>query len=325
LPDTFTTNLNLTQPQVGSSGDTWGTKLNADLVAIDALFAPTGTGVVTRHDANDNAATLGVTISKAAGNGRWAQFLSSTSLRWLLGANTVAEGGSNAGSNFDLIAYADDGVTVLGTALEFVRSTLVGTFATTPNVGANAIYHQGNSALFAPVIGAVQIYAGSGDPAGGYWLSCDGRAISRTTYAALFTAIGTTYGAGDGTTTFNIPKTAERVIVGQSTTQTLITQYNATTLGNTFGEGAHSLVDAENGTHTHTLTDPGHAHTITGAMATTPNSGGSNINISATGASGVAPVTVSHTTGITMASDGSGTAHNNVQPSLVMNFIIRVQ
>lgn len=51
--------------------------------------------------------------------------------------------------------------------------------------------------------GEIRMYAGSEEPIG--WLLCDGRAISRTTYAELFAAIGTTYGAGDGNTTFNIP------------------------------------------------------------------------------------------------------------------------
>lgn len=51
--------------------------------------------------------------------------------------------------------------------------------------------------------GMVQAYAGSTAPTG--WLKCNGAAISRTTYATLFAAIGTTYGAGDGGTTFNVP------------------------------------------------------------------------------------------------------------------------
>ena len=65
--------------------------------------------------------------------------------------------------------------------------------------------------------GAAQWYAGDykttaiitgGDH--GKWLECDGRAVSRTTYATLFAAIGTTYGAGDGSTTFNLPDFADR-------------------------------------------------------------------------------------------------------------------
>lgn len=51
--------------------------------------------------------------------------------------------------------------------------------------------------------GTVFHFAGSAAPTG--WLICDGSAVSRTTYATLFTAIGTTYGSGDGSTTFNLP------------------------------------------------------------------------------------------------------------------------
>ena len=60
--------------------------------------------------------------------------------------------------------------------------------------------------------GAVSAFAGTTAPTG--WLKCDGSAISRTTYASLFVAIGTTYGAGDGSTTFNLPNLTGRVPLG---------------------------------------------------------------------------------------------------------------
>ena len=62
--------------------------------------------------------------------------------------------------------------------------------------------------------GVISMYAGATAPDG--WLLCDGSAVSRTTYADLFTAIGTTYGAGDGSTTFNVPDVRGRVPVGRS-------------------------------------------------------------------------------------------------------------
>lgn len=64
--------------------------------------------------------------------------------------------------------------------------------------GSNVI--AGNSPIYA---GFIETFAGSVTPIG--WLDCDGSAISRTDYADLFAAIGTTYGSGDGSTTFNIP------------------------------------------------------------------------------------------------------------------------
>lgn len=61
--------------------------------------------------------------------------------------------------------------------------------------------------------GAVTEYAGSSAPTG--WLLCDGSAVSRSTYAALFAVIGTNYGAGDGSTTFNVPDVRGRVPTGK--------------------------------------------------------------------------------------------------------------
>ena len=69
------------------------------------------------------------------------------------------------------------------------------------------------------VVGAVVAFAGSTSPAG--WLLCDGSAVSRTTYAALFSVIGTTYGAGNGSTTFNLPNLTDKFIQGNSTSGTV--------------------------------------------------------------------------------------------------------
>jgi microcystin-dependent protein len=63
--------------------------------------------------------------------------------------------------------------------------------------------------------GSVQVYAGAAAPAG--WVLCNGAAVSRTTYARLYAVIGTTYGAGNGTTTFNLPNMVDRVPVGSGT------------------------------------------------------------------------------------------------------------
>lgn len=63
--------------------------------------------------------------------------------------------------------------------------------------------------------GIMQMFAGNTIPAG--WLLCDGSAVSRTDYAKLFSAIGTTWGAGDGSTTFNLPNTIDRFAEGAAT------------------------------------------------------------------------------------------------------------
>ena len=93
-------------------------------------------------------------------------------------------------------------------------------------------------------IGAITSYAGDTAPTN--WLICDGSAISRTTYADLFDAIGTTYGIGDGSTTFNLPNLKGRVITGLDSSQT-----EFDTLGETGGEKTHTLTVNEMPSHTH--------------------------------------------------------------------------
>ncbi|NLW14834.1 MAG: tail fiber protein [Erysipelothrix sp.] len=67
-------------------------------------------------------------------------------------------------------------------------------------------------------VGLISMYSGTTAPTG--WLICDGSAISRTTYATLFGVIGTTYGSGDGSTTFNLPNLKGKVPVGLNSSDT---------------------------------------------------------------------------------------------------------
>lgn len=100
------------------------------------------------------------------------------------------------------------------------------------------------------------------------WLECDGSAVSRTTYAALFSIIGTTWGVGNGTTTFNVPDLRGRAPVGAGTGSGL----TARTLGVSAGAETVTLTGAQSGVKPHvhnvdppstalTITDPGHNHT----------------------------------------------------------------
>ena len=73
--------------------------------------------------------------------------------------------------------------------------------------------------VFDAPTGVVHAFAGSTTPAG--WLLCDGSAVSRTTYAALFSVIGTTYGTGDGSTTFNLPNLVDKFVEGSATSGTV--------------------------------------------------------------------------------------------------------
>lgn len=175
-------------------------------------------------------------------------------------------------------------------------------------------------------------FAGTSAPSG--WLVCDGSAVSRTTYAALFSAIGTTWGVGDGATTFNVPDLRRRVTVGSggSGTATL-----GATVGSRGGEESHTLTAGEMPAHNHGVSDPGHVHGVsdpghshsytTSAQAANNAAGGIpdyiTVTAGTTGTSGTGISIQGSATGITTQNAGSGSAHNVMQPSAVVTKIIK--
>lgn len=158
-------------------------------------------------------------------------------------------------------------------------------------------------------IGSVIPYTGTAAPGG--WLLCYGQAVSRTTYAALFAVTSTTYGVGDGATTFNVPDLRGRVVAGQDdmggTSANRLTgvtgSVDGDVLGGTGGEETHTLITAEMPAHTHAIKC--HA----GA-----NDGGATIPESVAASNNDNPST---------DSAGGGGAHNNVQPTLILNYIVK--
>lgn len=186
--------------------------------------------------------------------------------------------------------------------------------------------------------GAVMQYAGTSAPLG--WLMCNGAAVSRSTYSRLYQTIGTIYGVGNGSTTFNVPNLQGRIPVGLNPVDPT---FNA--LNNVGGEKAHVLTVNELATHVHTgvtdsagdhnhaITDPGHIHTYYGV----------NSQLAASGLDNVAensPRPVENTstayTGISVNNNGAHThtfttdqtglsdPHNNLQPYIVLNYIIKL-
>jgi microcystin-dependent protein len=132
-------------------------------------------------------------------------------------------------------------------------------------------------------IGGIIDYGGSTAPNSNFVLP-QGQAINRTTYATLFSLFGTTYGTGDGSTTFNVPDLVGRVVAmldaGSSRLSSTYLGSSPATLGNAGGSQNHTLTTAELPAHSHanTLADSGHTHTWGPA--------GSQANIAGTGAAG---------------------------------------
>lgn len=152
-------------------------------------------------------------------------------------------------------------------------------------------------AILSPV-GSLLGAAFSTPPTG--YLLCDGTAVSRTTYAALYTAIGVTYGVGDGATTFNLPDARGRAALGVGTGSGL----TARALGASGGEETHLLTEAEMPAHVHQMS---------------PNTTTGSVNLSGTlldTGAGAAKDT---------GSKGGSTAHNNMQPYWVNATFIRYQ
>jgi microcystin-dependent protein len=179
-------------------------------------------------------------------------------------------------------------------------------------------------------------FAGTVVPTG--WLACDGSNVSRTTYAALFLAIGTTWGVGDGSTTFGLPDLRRKTTIGSGGVGTA-TVGNA--VSNTGGEENHALITAELASHLHSVSitsgnnSVDHTHGGSGAWHANVASGrqvvlGGGVfcdlpNVDGTGVQSTGGASAAHTHLVSgnTGNNGSGTAHNTMQPSTVVTKMIK--
>lgn len=196
-----------------------------------------------------------------------------------------------------------------------------GAVTTAKILDANVTYAKLAADVIATLIpsGVVWDMSSATIPSG--WLLCDGSAVSRTTYANLFTAIGTTYGVGDSSTTFNVPDCRGRATVGRTnmggTANDRVSSVTMTpdgrTLGATGGNQTIALTGAQLALHTHafSVTSSGPSSTITLGAGGNPVSSTTHTH------------TVSGNTGFNVSTGVDGAAHNNVQPSIIVNKMIR--
>ena len=177
-------------------------------------------------------------------------------------------------------------------------------------------------------IGGIIIWSGASNAIPTHWNLCDGSAISRTTYADLYSVVGTTHGSGNGSTTFNIPDLRNRFIVGAGSTYSVAAT----------GGSANAVVVSHNhstnntGSHGHNVTDPGHNHTYH-RWHTQEVKHGDATNRRAPRVNDTGSTTGSRTTGISINANGNHThtistvgengANKNLPPYYALCYIMR--
>ena len=338
MPSTFSTSLRLELIGNGEQAANWGNTSNTN---FGTLLEQAITGVATISFPTDADRTL--TVSNGVSDESRNAVLVLTSAVSLTATRNLIVPTVNKFYAVRNTTSGNQGVVV---------KTSAGTGVTLANGYTQLMYCDGTNVVLASVPvnattggnafmppGSMLEYGGSTAPDG--FLLCNGAAVSRTTYSALFAALGTAYGAGDGSTTFNVPNKIDRVGVGAGSSYARGATGGAAS-ATTSSAGSHNHTGAVTGTaistaqmpsHTHGVNDPGHSHSYNqpaviagfvdgGSGAVSQIAGGT------TGASG---------TGISINYEGSNQAHDHgiytdgthshsvstIQPYLASNYIIK--
>jgi microcystin-dependent protein len=314
-------------PTVHADNSTWGAELNTTIGAIDGQMFTNQQSVVAVQN-QLSVSQLNLFTVPATSTNAVVVFLNSAvpglpGIRWEFGAGAGSETGGNAGTNLSLSAYSDTGA-FLGQVFTATRSSQRMQIINGP-VGPNDVAHKGYVDSVAAPVGSIVMWPQSTPPTG--WNFCVGEAVSRTAYPALFALIGTAYGAGDGSTTFNLPNMGSRSPFAWDGT---------TGIGAVGGETTHTLAAQElpvtaygDVGHTHPATESSHTHAsgwaaggLNGVGNFAPNlpqpAAGSSTRTDATSAT----VTVG-TGNAAISNPGGGQPHNNMHPYFVIGFIIR--
>lgn len=339
MASTYTDNLRLTKQGTGDNPNTWGAVTNQQVIdLVDEAVSGvveincTGSGDITLSTNNGSTDEARHMVLKLTGTPTADRNILTPAVQkvYVIDATelttgdtytmTVKPSGGGTGVEFTdslrAIIYCD------GTDMDLVSSNVPqngsivsSMFATgavnTSAIATSAVTYEKLADNARTPIGTVNAYAGSTAPTG--WLLCAGQAVSRTTYADLFAVISTTYGNGDGSTTFNLPDLRGRYVAGKddmggSAAGRLVNPYLA---GNTLGAGGGQQdVNVSAGT----------LPTLNTTIS--PSSG----NIARVqGLSGGIPVYRSdfNITGSTTGSGNGSEDLTNVPPSLVLNYIIK--
>lgn len=271
MPSSYSTSLRLELQATGENRNSWGTKNNTNLSLIESAIAGfqpidmdnNDITLTTSNGANDQARKMMVYLYGTNSAVKSVTIPTVSKVYILINATTggyavtITNGTSNVSvGNGETSMVYTDGTTVWKVPYLSYEAQLLS--ATQQN--------QVMTNLGFAWTGAVGFFAASTVPTG--WLECDGSAVSRTTYAPLFAYLGTTWGSGNGSTTFNVPDFRGEFLRGWD-------HGKGTDSGRTFG----SHQDADNAAHTHTGTTASN-----GAHSHTTSSDGSHAHSSGNGA-----------------------------------------
>lgn len=319
MPTTYSDLLRLAKQATGENNNTWGDIFNANTLELleDAIAAKSSISVTagnvtlsTNNGSTDESRAAILEFTGSPGTTRTVTIPTATKIYFV--SNQTSDSSSvivSTGSG-DTLTLASGKVSILfcdGTqvvSLPFLDSSndlsdvaSASTARTNLDVYSTSEVDAAVGAISTHDVGDIKMTALSSTPS--LWVACDGSAISRTTYSALFSALGTTYGAGDGSTTFNVPNFNGRspLGVGQGTTGEGDVTGTNRSLADTGGYETHTLIEDEMPSHTHGFD----AASVTGGPGTRLNAAGTSVQSGST---------------------GGDDPHNNMHPFIAVKFII---
>jgi len=343
MPSTYTTSLKIQQIGNGEQSGVWGNTTNSNWNLIEQAVA--GVQTITMANADYTLTNLNGVPDEARNTVLVVQGINSGVRKIIAPLNQpktyIISNQTTGGYDITIGSSTGDYITIPNgvTAQVYTDGT---NFYSSQTGSAGDFYVNGNATVEGNLTvsgitniiptGVIQMWPTVTAPTG--FLLCTGTAVSRTTYAALFAVIGTTFGAGDGSTTFNLPDMRSLHPKGAG---------GVIGLGVIAGSSVVTLNTGNLPAHNHGINDPGHVHSITDPGHTHPQrqnispsfqggAAGANVSYGSVSSNSTTRVSTdsnttgisvqSHTTGITTQNTGTGDTFSTAQPSIGVNYIV---